>query len=73
MIDGDKLTRLSTLRSPNSKPPAAAVIDRIKAGDCLAKAELDREWRARLQLIQARKRVERLGLARVRASPKVPS
>lgn len=42
------------------KTAAAAVIDRIKAGDCLPKAELDREWTARIDLIKARKLVERL-------------
>ena len=43
------------------KTAAAAVIDRIKAGEYLPKPELDREWNARLQLIEARQRVERLG------------
>jgi len=42
------------------KTAAAAVIDRIKAGECLPKPELDREWNARLQLINTRKLVERL-------------
>ena len=42
------------------KTAAAAVIDRIKAGECLPKTELDREWNARLQLINTRKLVERL-------------
>ena len=37
------------------KIAAAGVIDRIKAGECLPKRELDREWNARLQLINARK------------------
>ena len=39
---------------------ASAVIDRIKAGESLPKPELDREWKARLHLIDARKLVERL-------------
>jgi hypothetical protein len=42
------------------KTAAAAVIDRIKAGDHLPKAELDREWTARLQLLEARGLAERL-------------
>jgi hypothetical protein len=42
------------------KTAAAAVIHRIKAGECLPKPELDREWNARLQLINTRKLVERL-------------
>jgi hypothetical protein len=42
------------------KAAAAAVIDRIKAGESLPKPELDREWKARLQVIKARRLVERL-------------
>jgi hypothetical protein len=42
------------------KTAASAVIDRIKVGECLPKPELDREWHARLRLINARKLVERL-------------
>ena len=38
------------------KAAAAAVIDRIKAGECLPKLELDREWQSPLQLIKARQR-----------------
>jgi hypothetical protein len=42
------------------KIAAAAVIDRIRVGDCLPKAELDREWNARIELIKARQLVEQL-------------
>ena len=48
---------------------AAAVIDRIKAGEDLPKLELDREWNARLQLIEARQLVERLGHLRKALAP----
>lgn len=43
------------------KSAAAAVIDRIKAGEDLPKPELDREWNARLQLLAARQFLNRLG------------
>ena len=51
---------------------AAAVIDRIKAGESLPKPELDREWSARLQLIKARKLVERLNRRRKAFPPQKP-
>ena len=42
------------------KMAAAAVIDRIKAGEHLPKPQLDSEWNARRRLIAARQLVERL-------------
>jgi len=42
------------------KTAAAAVIDRIKGGEHLPKPELDREWKARVQLMEARQLVDRL-------------
>jgi hypothetical protein len=43
------------------KAAAAAVIDRLKAGEDLPKPELDREWNARLRLLEARELFKRLG------------
>jgi hypothetical protein len=42
------------------KAATVTVIDLIKAGANLPKRELDREWNARLQLMEARQLVERL-------------
>jgi hypothetical protein len=48
---------------------AAAVMERIKAGEHLPKVELDREWNARLHLIEARQLAERLGRLRKTLAP----
>jgi len=47
----------------------SAVIDRIKAGENLPKPELDREWNARIQVLRARKLVERLDSRRKAFAP----
>jgi hypothetical protein len=51
------------------KAATATVIDRIKAGENLPKRELDREWNARLQLMEARQLVERLNRLRKAFAP----
>ena len=51
------------------KAAATAVIDRIREGESLPKPELDREWSARVELVEARKRVERLSQLK-KAPPK---
>jgi hypothetical protein len=45
---------------------SAAVIARIKAGEHLPKAELDREWAARIHLIEARDSAARFDRLRKR-------
>jgi hypothetical protein len=51
------------------KIAAAAVIDRIKAGEHLPKLELDTEWNARHQLLEARQLVDRLANRRKAFAP----
>jgi hypothetical protein len=51
------------------KAASARVVDRIKAGEHLPKRELDREWNARLQLMETRQLVERLERLRKDSAP----
>jgi hypothetical protein len=44
------------------KTAAAAVFDRIKAGENLPTSELDREWKARVEVMQARRLLKQLQL-----------
>jgi hypothetical protein len=62
----------SALRSAliEFRTAASAVIDRIRAGESLPKPELDREWKARLEVIRARKLVERLERQRKAFAPR---
>jgi hypothetical protein len=61
-LDGQRRKAESALNSAliELKTAAAAVIDRIRAGEHLPKSELDREWKARIEALEARRQLERL-------------